>query len=235
MSTDEMQYVEELFILAREVDSFAAFEKLVADPDPERAALLFGKLSRCFYAQSKDVPRALAVARAGIAFCLGYTGDPEARVRLRQRAKALAYNSGANTWPGWGDEGIRITLSELELGLESARLSLRLTRELSAGPFAESKSHWLIGALLVAMGELEDAATEFERGRDTARLAEQPDFENMNAGYLALIGVLRKQPGASAEFERIVAGLARPEASEDSRFFAQQLKTALTIFEARQG
>lgn len=235
MSTEDAQYVEELFVLAREVDSFAAFEKLIADPDPERAALLFGKLSRCYYTQGKDVARALAVARAGIVFCLGYTGDAEVRVRLRQRAKALAYNSGANAWPGWADEGIRVTPSDLEFGLESARLSLRLTRELSVGHFAESKSHWLIGALFMALGELEDAAAEFERGRDTARLAEQPDFEHMNAGYLALVGILREQPQAAAEFERIIAGLARPEASEYSRFFAQQLRTALTIFSARQG
>ena len=47
--------IDELFELARDVDLFAAIDRLYADPEPERAAQLFGKLAKRFYSELKSV------------------------------------------------------------------------------------------------------------------------------------------------------------------------------------
>lgn len=231
MSTDLTHYVDQLFELARDVDLFAAIERLQAEAEPERAAQLFGQLAKRLYTREKKVARSSAVARAGIQYCLSYSGDEAKRSRLRQWAKSLAYNLAANSWPGWGDDGIVITPSDLELGLDAARLNARLSLELSKGSLAESKAHWLLGALLLAQGDREQAAREFATARERARIAEDADDERMNAGYQALVGILVGEASAGADFGRIVDELSAASASEDAKFYGRQLHTALQIFQ----
>jgi hypothetical protein len=231
MSTDVSGYAEELFEVARDVDLFAAIDRLYAEADPDRAAQVFGQLAKRLYTQDKRVARSSAVARAGIQYCLYYSGDAAKRNRMRQWAKSLAYNLAANCWPGWGDDGIEITPSDLELALDAARLNVRLALELSKGPLAESKGHWLMGALLLAQGKREQAGCEFTFARERARLAEHPEDEQMNAGYEALVGILQGEASAHADFRGVVDRLSAADASEDARFYGQQLKTALTIFQ----
>src|SRR5262245_19221458 len=98
--------IDELLGLARTVDMFAAIERISLEPDPEHAAALFAQLAKHLYSVEKSVSGAVAARRAGIQFCLSYAGDATKRQALRHRAKALAFNLGADTWPGWGDEGI---------------------------------------------------------------------------------------------------------------------------------
>lgn len=65
---------EELLTLARTADSFAAIERISRETDPERAATLFGQLGKIYYSKEKNVSAAVAIRRAGIQFCLCYTG-----------------------------------------------------------------------------------------------------------------------------------------------------------------
>jgi len=233
MSAGNAGYVDELLTLAREVDLFAAIERLSAEPDPEAAAKAFGELAKCFY-REKSLGRVVAVARAGIQFFLGYAGDAEQRDVVRLLGKKLAYNLAADTWPGWDEPGIVITASELDAGLDAARVNLRLTLELGRGPQVESKAHWLLGAHWLARGELDSAGAAFSRAAECARLAEKVDEERMCAGYGALVGTLRGDAAARAELERIVQDLKADGASDEAKFFAEQLTTALAVFRGRE-
>jgi hypothetical protein len=227
--------IDELLDLARTVDLFAAIERISSDPDPEHAATVFGLLARHFYSTEKSVSRAVATRRAGIQFCLCYTADAAKRQALRHQAKALAFNLGADTWPGWGDEGIVISASDLDAGLDAARLNLRLARELQRGPLAESRGHWLVGAHWLARGEDDAAVTEFSRAREHALAAADRNSELLNAGYAALPGALGGDAAAQAEFSGVVESL-RNTPGEDAPFFAEQLEKALAIFRtARAG
>lgn len=62
-------------------------------------------------------------------------------------------------------------------------------------------------------------------------MAEHADDERMNAGYEALVGILEGDAAASAELQRILDDASAPDASEGAKFYAQQLQTALAIFQ----
>ena len=120
MNTD-LGEIERLAALLEGQELFAAIEGVCSDPDPEHAAVLFAKLSRHFY--PKDLSASVAVARAGIQFCLCYPAPLEKRELLRHKGKALAFNLSANTWPGWGDAGVVLETCHLEAGRDAARLN----------------------------------------------------------------------------------------------------------------
>lgn len=226
-------YVEELQALSKKVDSFAAIERLCAEPDCELAANTFIEWANRLYAE-KDIAGAVAVGRAGIQYCASCRVSGEQRARLRQQAKAMAFNLGANTWPGWGDDGVIHTESDLAAGLDAARLNLRLSRELGRGPLAESKAHWLLGAHWLARGEYRESAAEFTLAIEQARMAGNVDDEHLSRGYIALIGVLRGLPNAARDLARAVDTL-EASGTEDGGFYAHQIVTALEIFQARMG
>ena len=221
--------VDALLALADEADLFLIVEQISRDPDPEAAAAQFAQLARRLYGQPKHLSAAIAIARAGIQYCLCHPVDVEKRVMLRARAMAMAFNLGANTWPGWGD-AVERTASDLDAGLDAARLNLRLAQELAKGPLAESRGHWLIGAQLLARGSDDAAVLEFGHARELASAARDLDNELLMRGYAALVGARRDDSEAHAEFSRSVQALKERTASEDAKFFAEQLETALTIF-----
>ena len=60
--------------------------------------------------------------------------DPETAAGLKKIARMIAFNVGANSWPGWGDDGVEISPDQRQAGSEAATLSLRLVNELNLGP-----------------------------------------------------------------------------------------------------
>jgi hypothetical protein len=227
----EVDDIDELLVLFRTVDSFAAIEQISLQPDPERAATLFGQLAKRLYATEKDVAGSVAVRHAGIQFCLYTTAHATKRQALRPAAKALAFNLAADTWPGWGDEGITINASDLSAGLDAARLNLRLARELQRGPLAESRGHWLLGAHWLARAKDDEALNEFSRAREQALTAADHNNELLNTGYAALTGVLRGTPDARTAFAKAVAELRQTE-EDAAAAFADQLEKALAVLSA---
>ena len=229
MTGSDAELVDELLVLTAANDSFVVVEKLYSEPEPQRAASAFAELARRLYLQRR-LAQSVAIRRAGIQYCLCHPGgDAIQRRSLWQLAKAQAYNLAADTWPGWGEEGIVCTASDLDAGLDAARLNLRLARELELGPMQHSNAYWLLGAHWLARGEYNTAHTEFLRATEQARAAQNADAAQMNAGYTALVGVLRGDPGAEGEFARIVEALANVVDSEDAPLFAEQLLKARAV------
>ena len=232
MQDNDAELVDELLALLAEGDSFVVVERLHAELDAQRAPSLFGQLARRLHAQ-KNLAQSVAIRRAGIQYCLCHPGGDSAQRRtLRQHAKALSYNLAADSWPGWGEEGMVYTPSDLNAGLDAARLNLRLVRELQLGPLPHANAHWLLGAHWLARGEYNGAHAEFLRAREQAHAAQNADVAQLNAGYAALVGELRGDPGADSEFARIVEALENVTDSEDASFFAAQLVKARGIFRA---
>lgn len=88
-------------------------------------------------------------------------------------------------------------------------------------------AHWLIGALILAMGQSADAFADFQRARDEFQAAGDSDCVLMADGYQAL--ALKAQPESRSagdlEFDRILL-LLRNRGSDEAQFFANQLITA---------
>ena len=171
-------------------------------------------------------------ARAGIQFCLDRAaqldqGDEPAAAQLRGQAKAIAYNLGANCWPGWLDAGILITATERAIGLDAARLNLRLALELKRAAEPLGHAHWLLGAQLLAAGKHDQAAAEFLAAAQQFGQAGKPTEQQMARAYEALTRWLQHASDSSRReaLDKILADL-QALATDDARFFAGQVRTA---------
>jgi hypothetical protein len=172
------------------------------------------------YRVDKDLPAMIAVMRAAIQFAsLEAQRLPEHRERLLGAAKAMAYNLGANTWPGWNEDGIQPNETDRWFGKDAARLNLRLAIELDRGPVPLCNAHWLLGAHALADRLLSEAIGQFELGRDYAVSAGRGDLEWMCRGYIAIAGDGHAQ---TVELAACVDEL-KAIGTDDANFFAAQL------------
>ncbi len=235
MSAEKKQdpVLEQAYQTMVEGDSYLASTILQADVEPEVAAQRYKDMIRILCFQKKDVSRMVMIGRAGIQFALEQaeqmkTAEPKRAEELRGLAKQMAYNLAANCWPGWGDDGIVITKSDLMAGLDVAQLNLRLAKELKRNDEAFGNAHWVVGAHHLAAGKGTLAAQSFEASVAKFHAAGKPEFEAMSNGYWGLADQL-DDTNRAAGVKRFNDAL-KQLGSEDAKFFAQQLKTAQGIF-----
>lgn len=215
--------------------TFETIEFLAAQADPLIATSAFLEVVRHLYWKRKDIQRTVVMAQAGIQF--GLTAaialrDEEAgrAGEIRSAAKALAYDLGSFTWPGWDEPGIEIDAASLAFGREAARLNLRLAQELKKGPLPLSRAFWLVGAHDLARGEWESAIHHFaeaKRGAETAGAAVEV---RLAEGYEYLAAALSMPDGsqAVASLQRVQEELMTMQ--EGGADCAAQLQTAWKVF-----
>lgn len=100
-----------------------AISQLEANPNPMEAAVAFSELSKQTYRQLRNVSSMVALGNAGVHFALlkaaSSTNSADAE-QFKKYAKILAFNTAANCWPGWDEDGIDITNDHLQAGLKLA-------------------------------------------------------------------------------------------------------------------
>jgi hypothetical protein len=151
---------------------------------------------------------------------------------LRGSAKHLAYNLASFTWPGWNQEGITITVSDLVVGLEAARLNFRLAEELARPDKAKANALWMLGAQQLAAEDFQTAAQTFLRGKSHAHQANETSIERMLHGYAMLARLLAEPTNgvAHTNFQDALTSL-KADGSSDAVEYANQLTVALAVFE----
>jgi hypothetical protein len=212
-------------------DTWAVVEYLAAHTDALTAAQRCGELMRQLYAK-KDLPRSVAIGRAGVQFGLAgaaRVADPKQVDALRSAAKTIAYNLAANTWPGWDEQGISITAADLAVGRDAARTNLRLARELNKGDIPTSRAHWLLGAHQLAAGDRASARNSFVQASRHARAAKELGETLSNDAFAQLCDVLDAPHDAGAK-ERLSKTLEALRREKDGDFFASQVETARRVF-----
>jgi hypothetical protein len=215
----------------------AAVAAMKAIDDPAQASSGFDRLSRKLYNARTDVTNMIAVAEAGIAFCLDQaqrTDSSEIARELKTTAKTIAFNAGANCWPGWGDDGIDIAPTHIRSGVKLAEVCRDLVAELQLGHKQAGNAIWLIGALKLAAGDPTAALDAFQQARGLAEAGGNEVGVRMAAGYCALA---RKADAATApagaqELELALMRLRELD-SKEANFFVQQLVTADRILLAK--
>jgi hypothetical protein len=215
----------------------AAVGALSSIGDPIQAGIVFDGLARRLYNSRKDVANMISVAKAGIAFCLDraeHAENAETATKLKTAAKRIAFNAGANCWPGWGDDGIYITPDDIQSGLNFAKLSHDLVRELQLGPKQEANAVWLIGALRLAAGE-PAALSEFRAAHNASESIGDAAGMLMAEGYCAIARQADNtaaRPAGAEELEVVLTRL-RELGLDEAKLFAQQLVTAAGILLAK--
>ena len=198
---------------------------LEAGADPTDIAQRYADVAQALYRERKNVTQMLAVAKAGIAYCLSAAAeDPAAAAALK--TKAIAYNAAANSWPGWGDEEIVIEPSHIEEASDLAARSLELVEDLNLGHRQLGTSQWLVGALHLASGRSDDAIATLSRARDAYAAGGERVPELLALGYLALARGRQGTPERHRnELEEICQQLQK-DGSPQAIAFVNQLRTA---------
>jgi hypothetical protein len=207
-----------------------AISVIRSNGDPQASGRVFSEISKILYRDRKDVAGMIAVAEAGVTFCLqeALRGKEETTTgTLKKLAKVIAFNSAANCWPGWGDEGIRIDSSHLRSGLILAGICRDLVEELQLGQKETGGAHWLLGALKLAGGQPIEALRDFQRAQQAFEAGGHTAYDLMARGYVALARKAdpTSSPVGAQDFAEALAELQR-EGSKDAMFFANQLFVA---------
>jgi hypothetical protein len=233
-SESQMNDIRELL---RTTDTFAAIEHVQRDGTPLEIAARYQSLVGDLYWKAHDLPAVVAIGHGGINYCLSQSlvaGTPaEATQKLRSTAKALAYNIGSFTWPGWEEPGIHPGPADLAAGRDCAKLNLRLAVELAKPPDRVSMAHWLVGAHALAAADFDNAVAEFRTAQDVLPATDPAcqRLEPCNMGYLS-IAQLCKNPDdseASARLDEVV-GRLKARSDEDASEYLKQLETARRCF-----
>ncbi len=225
------QTLSEALRLADTNELTAMRSVLEADADTAEVAQRYADVAQALYRERKNVTQMLAVAKAGVAYCLSAAErvaatDPAAAATLKTKAKAIAYNAAANSWPGWGDEGIVIAPSHIEEASGLAARSLELVEDLKLGYRQLGTSQWLVGALHLAAGRSDDAIAALSRARDAYAAGGERVSELLVLGYLALARSRQGTPERHRnELEEICQQLQK-DGSPQAIAFVNQLRTA---------
>lgn len=227
--------MQKLWQVAQEQDFFAAFAEIESRGDAPTVATLYAEFANWVFSDRHDVPAMTAVSRAGIQYSLSEARrcrekDPDLARQLQGAAKSMAYNLGANIWPGWNDPNIRLNASDLATGLDAARLNLRLGTELQRGPEPMGNAYWLLGAQQLAARQFGQARDSFDHAATEFKSAGKVDYELMARGYISLARLLDGTSGAAEELKAAIAALNGRQ-SDDAKFFAQQIETARDVFQ----
>lgn len=231
----EVKLVAAAIIMLQTEDTFRVCAELEKDAEPMEAAGRYVALMNELYEKKRDIGLMVRIGRAGIHYCLREAArvesdNGELASKLRGTAKAMSYNIGSNTWPGWGEEGIVITASDQAAGADTARLNLRLAKELLRGPEPLGNAHWLLGAHALAAHQYPVAEEAFKSAAEEFQKCQKGDFVQMARGYAALTRKYQQPRDAAAtnELQTILAEL-RKDTSGDGVFFADQIETAQRV------
>ncbi len=215
-------------------DSFQAISYINNIGDADTVAEIYSNLVLDFYWKEKNLPYVITLARAGIQYCLAKAdefklADPTRADEMKKKARIISYNLASFTWPGWGEKGIAIGHSDILIGLDAARLNLRLVRELNEDDKKLSVAYWAIGAQLLAVQKYDEAIEAFDSSKEHDRLAGDRMGELLAEGYIGITKI-----ASGDETGREILGQATKELeefdNEDSKFYIEQFNTALNVF-----
>ncbi|MEW5923496.1 MAG: hypothetical protein AB1746_05865 [Candidatus Zixiibacteriota bacterium] len=228
------QIYERCSQLIKDGNFFGAVSDIQSQGKPEEVAKVYEKLVLDFYWQAKSIPDVVSIARAGLQYCLTEAerlrqSDPEGATELKQSAKRISYNLASFTWPGWDEKGCVITHQDILIGLDAARLNLRLVNELKDGDEAMSIAYWGLGAQLIAIQQYDPALEAFDMAKKYARSAGSQLNELLADGYIGVTMIITGDGKGHEKLGQIVKKL-REIGSEDALFFIEQFNTALNVF-----
>lgn len=218
-----------------DVDQNSAREWINSQGTSEEVCELYDKAVRDLYWLEKSASGLVIIGRAGVDFCLQeaekyHSTNPNLAEKFKAQAKTIAYNVAANSWPGWGDEGVTIASKDIEAGLQAAQLNLKLAFDLKKPDDKVAAAYWLLSALQLALGQFESGASSIDRSIDFAKKARDRLQEVFSVGFKGLILMASGDSRLGKPlFEKAVKDL-KTIGSDGSNGYAGQLETARLIF-----
>ncbi|RKX31018.1 MAG: hypothetical protein DRP46_04270 [Candidatus Zixiibacteriota bacterium] len=215
-------------------DFFRAVAFIQGLGEPDEVAKAYENLVLDFYWKKKSVADMSAFARSGLQYCLTEAealgrDDPELAKKLKVSARRISYNLASFTWPGWDEKGIVITASDIAIGLDAARLNVRLVDELNEGDTPHSIACWGLGAQLIAVQEYDKALEEFKKSKEYARNAADELSELLADGYIGITMIISGDESGQDILGEAIKRL-NDIGSEDALYFVEQFNTVMNVF-----
>lgn len=233
---ERAKVLKEVTALLQKNDTFKAIEFVNSQGEPEIVAKRYLGLVMDFYWKEHALSKVIIFANAGIHYFLTKSQEVEKEdskkaVQLRSVAKAIAYNLASFTWPGWDEKGIVISKKDLVVGLDAAKLNLRLAQELKKGAAPLSNAYWVLGAQYLAAEEYDKAIEALVLAKEKAQEANDAAGELMNLGYIGIAKIAEGSQKAEGEkqFNKAIEELKKFD-TKDAQFYIDQLNTALKVF-----
>ncbi|PKK83736.1 MAG: hypothetical protein CVT49_06875 [candidate division Zixibacteria bacterium HGW-Zixibacteria-1] len=225
---------EKVKTLIEDQNFFGAVTYVQSLGKPEEVAKVYEKLVLDFYWKAKSIPDVVSIARAGLQYCLTEAErikqeNPEEAAALKESAKKMSYNLASFTWPGWDEKGYVITHQDILVGLDAARLNVRLVHELNNGDEAISIAYWGLGAQLIATQQYDQALDAFDKSRKYAISAGNRLNELLAEGFIGVTMIISGDEKGRDKLGEAVKKL-NEVGSEDALFFVGQFNTALNVF-----
>lgn len=233
---DRAMVLNKVKMLLKEHDTFKAIEYINDQGEPQTVAKIYSNLVNDFYWKEKALTEVITFSRAGIQYCLTKVqeiakDDVEKAVQLKTTAKIISYNLASYTWPGWDEKGISISQFDLSVGLDAAKLNLRLAFELKKGAVPLSMAYWVLGAQYLALRNYDEAIKAFTSSKEKAEEANDKMNDLLASGYIGVTKIIlgsQKVEGGK-ELDKAIKEFKELN-TEDSEFYIEQLKTVLKIF-----
>ena len=210
-----------------------AFRWIESQGEALEACAVYDQAVRELYWLEKGAKSLIIVGQAGIEFCLSESGKLQAAERekstqLKAAAKTIAYNVAANSWPGWGDEGVAIDAEDIASGLKAAELNLQLAIELDKPKDKVAAAYWLLAAQQMASGLYDEALESLDRSDSFGE--EGSEAVLYNKGFRGVIHMLKGQTEEGARtFEDSLEALSKFD-NDTAKWYVSHLKTVREIF-----
>ena len=208
-----------------------ALEALFKDREPVDIWRGLESLADEAYSLERDISDYVFLAQQTISFCMAEADRDEVNATAwTARAKAAAYNLGANTWPGWDEPGYTFTDTQIAAGAQAADLNLELAIELDRPADKVAMAHWLVGAHAIAASDWDRATASFDEA-----IAIQPDDGSAyKLNYEGFAAIARAgSPEAPADARDAVTDAINQLRASEAEFageFADQVETAARIY-----
>ena len=148
---------------------------------------------------------------------------------MKVSARRISYNLASFTWPGWGEKDLLITPADIEVGLDAARLNVRLVGELNEGDTPHSIAYWGLGAQLIAVQKYDEALKAFKKSKDYAHNAGEKLSELLADGYIGITMIVSGDESGQEILGETIKKL-NAIGSEDALYFVEQFNTAMNVF-----
>lgn len=200
---------------------------------PAEVCDIYDQAVRDLYWLDKGSKSLVVIGRSGIEFCLQSAhraSTTSASDSFKAQAKTIAYNVAANSWPGWGDDGVVIADEEIKAGLAAAELNLKLALELKKPDDKVAGAYWLLSALQLALGLYPQSLASIDQGIFYSQKTADPLPIAFNEGFKSLVLLASGEMAAGkALYARATTQLQNLK-SEDAQSYLGQLATAKRIF-----
>ena len=211
-------------------DVFKGIEYLNRQSNPSEVLDAYKEIVKRYYWESKDLANVVMISLAAIQYAdilqkeagLGIEETGE----IQGKAASIAYNLASYTWPGWMEEGIELSAMEFKIGLEAAKLNLRLLDELKAEHIKLARAYWMTGAHRLTLQDADNAIYCFERSLKYADWADNKEETLLAQGFMVLAQMLQSDDNRASD-EKLLGDLkAKLEDLPDGDAYSQQIDTA---------